>query len=393
MKVLVIGGGGTMGRAAVRAALNFDFIESITLAGVDFERAQAFAQSLGDPRVHAVFLDVIDTPALHAAIQDADVVLNSAGPFFRFGVPILTAAIENGKHYCDICDDFQPTLDMLALHEQAVQRGVTAIIGLGASPGISNLLAAKAALALDRVDSLVTAWKLSGAANVDDGFLEPQAGSGPDAAAVHLVHCLSGTIRVVRDGTPQDVPPLEQFAIDYPGLGTVDVWSIGHPEAVTLPRRFPELVSCYNGMLGVAPIIDNLRALGAEVDAGRLSVDAAAALLLSDGGREARQEKLAEDERADIPGLLAHASGTKDGRSATAGAHITRTPPGGMAEITGIPLALFLPLLQQGSIRGPGVFAPEEAIDADAFFALFDGFVGGEGAGLSVMVSGQDQPI
>src|SRR5699024_7025273 len=137
--------------------------------------------------------DVTDADALHAAVQATDVVLNSAGPFFRFGVPILRAAIDNGKHYCDICDDFQPTLDMLALHEQAVQQGVTAIIGLGASPGISNLLAAKAALALDQVDTLITAWKLSGAANVDDGFLEEQT-TGPDAAAVHLVHCLSGTI-------------------------------------------------------------------------------------------------------------------------------------------------------------------------------------------------------
>lgn len=387
MKVLAIGGGGTMGRAAVRTALSFDFVEEITLAGIDFERAQAYAKSLNDPRARAISLDVTDADALDSAMQAADVVLNSAGPFFRFGVPILTAAIKNGKHYCDICDDFQPTLDMLALHEQAAQRGVTAIIGLGASPGISNLLAAKAASALDRVDSLVTAWKLSGAANTDDGFLEEQTASGPDAAAVHLVHCISGTIQVVRDGAMQDVPPLEQFTIDYPGVGELDIWSLGHPEAVTLPRRYPELSSCYNGMLGVAPIIDSLRALAAEVDAGRLSVDAAAELLLSDGGREARQEKLSEDEQADVPGLLAHASGMKNGRAANAGAHITRTPPGGMAEITGIPLALFLPLLKQGSIRGPGVFAPEEAIDADAFFALFDGFVGDEGAGLSVTVS------
>lgn len=384
MKVLAIGGGGAMGRAAVRAALSFDFVEDITLAGIDIERARRFAQSLNDQRVRAIPLDVTDAAALSAAIQAADVVLNSAGPFFRFGVPILRAALEAGKPYCDICDDWQPTLDMLALHELAQQNGVTAVIGLGASPGISNLLAAKAAAALDTVDSLVTAWKLSGAANADDGFLEQS--SGPDAAAVHLVHCLSGKIRAVRDGKLQDVPPLEQFAIDYPGLGSLDVWSIGHPEAVTLPRRFPELTSCYNGMLGVAPLIESLRALGAAVDAGQLSVDAAAAQLLSGGGREARQAKLAEQERADIPGLLAWASGTRNGRPATAGAHIRRTPSGGMAEITGIPLALFLPLLRQGSVRGPGVFAPEAAVDADAFFKLLDGFVGAEGAGLTLSV-------
>ena len=54
------------------------------------------------------------------------------------------AAIEAGAHYLDICDDWEPTLDMLELGERARARGVTAVIGMGASPGLTNLLAMKA---------------------------------------------------------------------------------------------------------------------------------------------------------------------------------------------------------------------------------------------------------
>lgn len=387
MKVLAIGGSGGMGRATVRAALTFDFISEIVVAGIDGDLAERFVASLNDPRVRAIYLDVTDELSLRKAIREVDVVMNSAGPFFRFGVPILTAAIEEGKHYSDICDDWQPTVEMLKLSERAKQNNVTAVIGLGASPGIVNLLCVKAAAALDEVDTIVSAWKLSGAVNDDDGFTPPVAEGHVDAAAVHLMHCLSEKIRVLRDGKALDTTPLEHSQIDFPTLGALDVWSLGHPEAVTLVRRFPELQNCYNGMLGIDDIVDDLRQVAGAVAAGQLSVDDAARMLAADGGREARQARLAKAEREDVPGALAYAAGRKNGQPATAGAFIKNRPAGGMATITGIPHALFLPLLHQGQLAHSGVFAPEEIVNPDDFFALLDPFCGSEGAGLTVLTS------
>ncbi|MBW2087346.1 MAG: saccharopine dehydrogenase, partial [Deltaproteobacteria bacterium] len=54
-------------------------------------------------------------------------------------------------HYIDINDDWEPTLDMLKLDEEARQAGITAIIGMGASPGVSNLLAVKAMSLFDTI--------------------------------------------------------------------------------------------------------------------------------------------------------------------------------------------------------------------------------------------------
>ena len=387
MKVLAIGGSGGMGRATVRAALTFDFISEIVVAGIDGDLAERFVVSLNDPRVRAIYLDVTDEPSLRKAIREVDVVMNSAGPFFRFGVPILTAAIEEGKHYSDICDDWQPTVEMLKLSERAKQNNVTAVIGLGASPGIVNLLCVKAAAALDEVDTIVSAWKLSGAVNDDDGFTPPVVEGHVDAAAVHLMHCLSEKIRVLRDGKALDTTPLEHSQIDFPTLGALDVWSLGHPEAVTLVRRFPELQNCYNGMLGIDDIVNDLRQVADAVAAGQLTVDDAARMLAADGGREARQERLAKAEREDVPGALAYAAGRKNGQAAAAGAFIKNRPAGGMATITGIPHALFLPLLHQGRLAQSGVFAPEEIVNPDDFFPLLDPFCGPEGAGLTVLTS------
>ena len=54
---------------------------------------------------------------------------------------MLSAAIASGCHYIDICDDWEPTIEMMGLDQDARLNDVLAIIGMGASPGISNLLA------------------------------------------------------------------------------------------------------------------------------------------------------------------------------------------------------------------------------------------------------------
>src|SRR5690606_30808734 len=136
-----------------------------------------------------------------------------------------------------------------------------------------------AAQTLEQVDTLVSAWKLRGTINDDDGFtLRPGTGH-VDAAAVHLEHCRSEQISVLPQGLFIDTDPLEHSTIEFPGLGNLDVWSLGHPEAVTLIRRFPQLQNCYNGMLGIDDIVADLRQVASAVAMKHLSVDDAARLL------------------------------------------------------------------------------------------------------------------
>lgn len=388
MRVLAIGGSGSMGRTTVRTILGFDFVKEVVIAGIDSDLAERFAKSLGDSRIKSIYLDVTDKEALRAAVENSDVVLNSVGPFFRFAYPILEMAIEVGRHYCDICDDWQPTEKMLALHNKAEAQGVIAVIGLGASPGIANLLSVQAAQALDSVDELVSAWKLGAVASAHDDGFTPEKGNEhqADAAVVHLMFCLAEKIRMIRNGQVQDVEALDELSINYPRVGEVPVWTLGHPEAITLPRRFPGLTTCYNGMLGIGPLVGSLKSLASEVRAGRLSFEEAAQALTSSGDRQSRSDLLAQQDQPEIPAILAYAKGLKNGRSARAAAGISHLPEGGMAAITGIPHALFLPLLQQGLLSRSGVYAPEDVIDSAQFFALFEPYCGPNGAGFSLIV-------
>jgi len=234
MTILALGGAGAMARAALRHLVASTDLP-ITVADLDLRAATATATQLGS-QVRALELDLESPPDLHAALDDAEVVLNLAGPYHRFGERVLDAAIATATNYLDICDDPAPTLAMLRRRDAARAAGVTAVVGMGASPGVSNLLARVAADRLDHVDRITTGWP-------EDPRHEVDARRAPSAASVHWVHQCSHPITVLRGGELTDVPPLQRVALDYPGVGEGVVTTVGHPEAVTLQVSYPGSVT------------------------------------------------------------------------------------------------------------------------------------------------------
>lgn len=367
MKVVALGGAGAMGRVAARTAAGFDFVDEIVVADRDRAGAERVAADCG-ARARAARVDVTDAAALAALLAPADAVLNTVGPFFRFAVPILRAAVATRTHYLDINDDWEPTLDMLAMSDEAARAGITAIVGMGASPGVSNLLAVKAARRLDTVDTLITGWGIEDAdlERTDHGHGEPTV---PTAAVVHWMHQCSGTIRILRAGQLVDVAPVQEIAIDFPQLGTGPAWTVGHPEAVTLPRTFTALRDCVNVMALPRWLAGIVQVFQGEIDAGRLTADEAAAQIMAAPGLPA-EAALPADGGVRLPPLFAYARGQRNGKPATVGVTVLGMPPGGMAGATGIPLAVGLKLFAGGSgAARHGVFAPEACVEPDTFFA------------------------
>jgi saccharopine dehydrogenase-like NADP-dependent oxidoreductase len=357
-----------MGRPAVRTTADYDFVDEVVVADLDGRAAASFAEACG-PKARSAALDVCDTEALVRLLSDADVVLNTVGPFYRFGVPILQAAIEARCDYLDVNDDWEPTLEMLQLDRRAREAGISAVVGMGASPGVSNLLAMLAMQELDSVEDLVTGWGFGrdGGAEAEPAEATP---GRPSAALVHWLHQCSGTIRICRDGVFVDVPPLEEVQIDYPAIGTGTAWTVGHPEPVTLANFRPELRNSYNVMVGPRRIIDVVRSISGEIDAGRLSAEEGAALLAAPAPREgdAGARVAAETGEPRLPPLFAVANGRRSGEPARAAATVLGMPAGGMAGATGVPLAVVLALLAKGQIDARGVVPPEAAIDPGLFF-------------------------
>ncbi len=359
MRVLALGGAGGMGRHACRVAAGLEQVTDLTVTDLDGGRAERAAAAVG-PGVRSLALDVTDTPALRAALADTDVVLNTVGPFFRFGEPILRAAIDAGCSYLDICDDWEPIAPMLELDALARSAGVTAVVGIGASPGITNLLAVLAASQLDTVEETITGWSLEAAPP------EATPDGKPSAAVVHGIQQVTGTIRVTRHGRAVDERPLRPVRIDYPGVGRRTVRTFGHPEALTLPRVFPGTTSINVAFAGPG-VMTAMAAIGAAVDRGILSPHRAAAII-------ERAERLLPStfERTLGPGRLppifALANGTRHGRPAAAGCALAQLPGTTMGEVTGIPLGVALGLLSSAE---PGVHTPESSLaPADFFSAL-----------------------
>jgi len=366
MKVTVLGCGG-MGRYAAKTVVGFDFVDDLTIADLDAAGAAHLASTLG-PKAHGAGVDVTDASALEHLLAGADTVLNTVGPFFRFGPPVLRAAIRARCHYLDINDDWESTVAMLAMDDEARAAGITAVIGMGASPGISNLLAGIAMRELDEAAELYPGFDL-------DAAMPETRGAKPCAATIHGVHQLTGKIRVFDGGRFLDEPPMRTVEIEYPGLGTAHGWTMGHPEAITFPRYYPALRRTLVLMTMKSSNLRAMRALRFLVDAKLLSVDRAAAWVewLEGVGRPVKTvgDYLAEvlDERTlRLPPLFAVARGQKNGKPATTAASILSAPPVGMGGATGVPLAIGLAVVRPDGNQRRGVFAAEAIVEPGAFF-------------------------
>ncbi len=116
-------------------------------------RPEALARFAPGDRVRTMQADLGDPAAIGRVVAGFDIVLGALSS--SMGLSTLRAVIEAGKTYCDISfmADDATQLDALAR-----ERGVTAVVDCGVSPGVSNVAIGYAVAALDvteRIDILV----------------------------------------------------------------------------------------------------------------------------------------------------------------------------------------------------------------------------------------------
>ncbi|EQM31478.1 saccharopine dehydrogenase family protein [Rhodococcus erythropolis] len=374
--VVALGGAGAMGSAAVRLAATLPGIGKVVVADRDIDAAKRLSVELAQAsaEVEARSIDVTDGRTLRELLDGADVVVNTVGPFFRFGVGIHQAAIETGTHYLDICDDWEPAVDMLELDCAARGAGICAVVGMGASPGMSNLLAAMAVSRLDVVDDLYTAWPV-------DVEGEDESVDTLSAAAVHWMQQISGTVPVVRAGRIVNEEPLRSIALELPGGRRGNAYVVGHPEPVMFHRTINPAGHSANLMVITPETVAFLDVLRSDIDKGRIDLDSAAEELGKPSLRRmirAAPRMLTRAGHGSLPLFFASATGVREGREMRVVARIADDSPvsellSDMAGATGIPLALGLAQvvsrLADGTIRDRvGVHSAESVIDPDVLF-------------------------
>lgn len=356
MKVLVLGCG-EMGKVAVADLLHYGQVfRRIGIATRHPERVEAFLGSLppdrGRAQVHRA--DLQDHVDLVSLMRGYDVVCNLAGPNYINAVPAVEAAIAAGVHLVDVSDDWEATLKILDLHQEAVRAGVTIVVGLGASPGVTNVLARAGANRLDRVEEVRTAWIMRG------------SDMGGPALAKHLLYSLPYRAFVFEEGAMREVRPFVdgKEVLEFPELGRVEVVHIGHPEPFTLSRYIE----------GVRYADDKAAFLPTEVSE-----------LIVHLGRPARSEPSASPGTSSntmelaatrlmegchrmrgvsqVGALRTEVRGTLSGRPT----RIVYAAAGRIGIGTGVPASIGACLLGLGKIRKPGVYPPEACIDPDWF--------------------------
>jgi len=388
MKVLALGGSGDMGRMAVAILLDFpDLVSSITVADKNYEHAIAFVEMVGSDKLSAVEIDVTEHDKLVKLISDHDLVVNTVGPFYKFEVPIIEAVIEAKKNYLDINDDWKPTLDALEYDDKAKEAGITAVIGIGASPGITNIMAVQACSKLDEIDEIITAFgysletkagrkpkyyvkpvKFAKKLNLEVGSMEStSAKDGPNSALMHLLWETIEKIPSFKDGKMIEIDPLTETETRYEFPGFKDMYTvhIGHPEPVTLPRTIKaNAISCVMYVGKTATEIT--RKYSQKLKNKELTIEEASSALnkewdeLENQALQVRDQEIMNQYLGGPPVLSVIAIGTKDGKRKKVGVTLEHEPFGGMPGETSVPLGIVTIMLIEGKITQKGVLTPEE---------------------------------
>ena len=149
-RILVLGGSGEMGSAAVA-----DLVErtdhEVTIGDIRVDAAHALLDRLGAP--DRVVRSTSTIPrSLAAALAGTDVVLNAT--YMRHNVLVTDAAIAAGVHLVDLGSYYPETLQQLERHAAAEAAGCRIVPGCGVAPGLTNVLARLGADRLDAVDAI-----------------------------------------------------------------------------------------------------------------------------------------------------------------------------------------------------------------------------------------------
>jgi len=316
-----------------------------------------------------VAVDARDPYALAEALTDAsaEVLVNAAS--YRVNLAAMEGALAASCHYVDLGGLYHTTLRQLTLHDRFVGAGLTAVVGMGASPGKTNLLAALAGRRLDRP---VEALHVAAAAT--DPTPPGHTGLAAPYAIETILDELTLPAVVLRDGEAGEVDALTSGGIvDFPTpIGPRESVYTLHSELATFPASFPG-VQEVSFRLSLAPALADRVELLARFGLADLEP-----LPLGDGTtvvpRRVLLASLARRGATVPPSANTTAVHLVDavGDGTTVRAAAVTVPHegwglGGGVVSTAAPAAEAARRLLRGDVSGPGVLAPEVAFEPTTF--------------------------
>lgn len=347
-----------MAQVVVRDLLHFVPNVSITIA--DTREVQPF-----DSRAKSVIIDAKDVHTTTNTVANHDVLLNCAT--YYLNVPIMQAALNARVPYTDLGGLYHGSVKQFELHDSFVKAEVPAVLGMGSTPGITNVMAGALSRKLDRITELHVRVAC-----------QDESASGPLPVPYALDTVLDEFAlqpMVFTEGRAKAVPPMSgSETLDFPPpVGQMVALYTLHSEVAMFPRSFPDLKEASFKVAFPADFTQKVKFL---VELGFASRDKMV------GDASPRQMLLALAGKQEVPSgeprdcdvLRVIARGEKDGRSVELMAQSIIHPhpewkvAAGSLD-TGVPLSIVGQMLANRLITKPGVHCPELIVPPEPFFA------------------------
>lgn len=365
-RALVLGGAGAVCQETTRDLARYSDFDEIVVADHNVTAAEALVREIGDPRLRVVRFDANDTQDMLRLFPGYDVVVN--GLPFQYDLPVNRACVEVGVNGLDLSSE-DP---QFALHDEALRKDVLFVPGMGATPGITNMMVRRASEVLESMEEVDISFAAFRCLAPAPGLLattlwefDPEE---DDRQEVYF-----------EDGEYHPAPPLsgERLVRFHDQIGEQKVYYVPHDEVYSLPLSFPTLRrvavrGCFpphvmtlmaallrGGLLSSRPV----RIGEAEMP----TIEAVRQLLAA--------SPLSRENPVWAYGLVVEVSGQRAGRGVTCTYRSSHPPQeewGGQAAYfknVGIPLSIGAQMIAHGQITGKGVLPPERAFPTGPFFA------------------------
>jgi saccharopine dehydrogenase-like NADP-dependent oxidoreductase len=317
-------------------------------------RPAALARFTAGDRVRTLQADLGDPAAIGRAVQGFNLVLGALSS--SLGLQTLRAVIEAGKTYCDISfmAEDPTTLDALAR-----ERGVTAIVDCGVSPGVSNVAIGRAVSELDVTESIEI---LVGGLPVERRW--PYEYKAPFAPH-DVIEEYTRPARIVEEGRVVVREALsEPELVDFEGVGTLEAFNTDGLRSLigSFPKipHMRERTLRYPGHIALMRVLRETGYFSKDTitvgDTKVRPLDVTAALLFPKWSFEEGEQ--------DLTVCRVEVTGNRHGKKTRYvwelyDAYDTDTATRSMSRCTGFPATIMARMLADGRFVRPGVHAPE----------------------------------
>lgn len=145
---------GSTGKVALVDLLNtLSIQDKILVIDSDPVKLEYIHQHVKDQRLTLEHIDIFKhTKRAQKLLEHTDIMLNCAP--YEYNYQLMELALAHQAHYLDMGGLFHMTREQLGLHQAFKKAKLTAIIGMGTSPGTTNIMANYAGQHLDRVHEI-----------------------------------------------------------------------------------------------------------------------------------------------------------------------------------------------------------------------------------------------